>query len=171
MLHGDATRGKALQNEAAWHTHIAAREVSGASADHIYRKAEDTLAERLRRRPAKPMGSPRVGSNPTGVDSLKQKHDNRSTLVLATRQRLAWVQNAACRSRREAGACKSRCGGRSCSTEGHAMGGKSARLGYSRQAWPNRQALAAHSRSISGLVVEYIVAIDVTRDRFPADAS
>ena len=29
--------------------------------------AEDTLAERLRRRPAKPMGSPRVGSNPTGV--------------------------------------------------------------------------------------------------------
>ena len=31
-------------------------------------QAEDTLAERLRRRPAKPMGSPRVGSNPTGVD-------------------------------------------------------------------------------------------------------
>ena len=27
----------------------------------------DTLAERLRRRPAKPMGSPRVGSNPTGA--------------------------------------------------------------------------------------------------------
>ena len=27
----------------------------------------DTLAERLRL-PAKPMGSPRVGSNPTGVD-------------------------------------------------------------------------------------------------------
>ena len=32
--------------------------------------AQDTLAERLRRRPAKPMGSPRVGSNPTGVDIL-----------------------------------------------------------------------------------------------------
>ena len=30
----------------------------------------DTLAERLRRRPAKPMGSPRVGSNPTGVDLI-----------------------------------------------------------------------------------------------------
>ena len=30
----------------------------------------------------KPMGSPRVGSNPTGVDSIKQKHDNRSTPVL-----------------------------------------------------------------------------------------
>lgn len=30
----------------------------------------DTLAEWLRRRPAKPMGSPRVGSNPTGVDSV-----------------------------------------------------------------------------------------------------
>ena len=29
----------------------------------------DTLAEWPRRRPAKPMGSPRVGSNPTGVDS------------------------------------------------------------------------------------------------------
>ena len=29
--------------------------------------ATDTLAERLRRRPAKPMGSPRVGSHPTGV--------------------------------------------------------------------------------------------------------
>ena len=27
----------------------------------------DTLAEWLRRRPTKPMGSPRVGSNPTGV--------------------------------------------------------------------------------------------------------
>ena len=27
----------------------------------------DILAEWLRRRPAKPMGSPRVGSNPTGV--------------------------------------------------------------------------------------------------------
>ena len=31
--------------------------------------AEDTLAEWSRRRPAKPMGSPRVGSNPTGVVS------------------------------------------------------------------------------------------------------
>ena len=31
------------------------------------RFTDDTLAERLRRRPAKPMGSPRVGSNPTGV--------------------------------------------------------------------------------------------------------
>ena len=33
--------------------------------------AKDTLAERLRRRPAKPMGSPRVGSNPTGVDLIR----------------------------------------------------------------------------------------------------
>ena len=32
--------------------------------------ATDTLAERLRRRSAKPMGSPRVGSNPTGVDLM-----------------------------------------------------------------------------------------------------
>ena len=38
---------------------------------HIYRQTSvssmDTLAEWLRRWPAKPMGSPRVGSNPTGV--------------------------------------------------------------------------------------------------------
>ena len=33
--------------------------------DHI---SIDTLAEWLRRRPAKPMGSPCVGSNPTGVE-------------------------------------------------------------------------------------------------------
>ena len=36
--------------------------------------AEDTLAERLRRRPAKPMGSPRVGSNPTGVDFCEKAY-------------------------------------------------------------------------------------------------
>ena len=36
--------------------------------------AEDTLAERLRRRPAKPMGSPRVGSNPTGVDVCEKAY-------------------------------------------------------------------------------------------------
>ena len=30
-------------------------------------RVNDTLAEWLRRRPAKPMGSPHVGSNPTGV--------------------------------------------------------------------------------------------------------
>ena len=38
------------------------------AADWLIDCAEDTLAERLRRRPAKPTGSPRVGSNPTGVD-------------------------------------------------------------------------------------------------------
>ena len=32
-----------------------------------WKRTWDTLAERLRRRPAKPMGSARVGSNPTGV--------------------------------------------------------------------------------------------------------
>ena len=36
-------------------------------ASMVGRNVKDTLAERLRRRPAKPMGSPRVGSNPTGV--------------------------------------------------------------------------------------------------------
>ena len=34
----------------------------------------DTLAERLRRRPAKPMGSPRVGSNPAGVAVIYGVH-------------------------------------------------------------------------------------------------
>jgi hypothetical protein len=33
------------------------------------------------------------------------------------------------------------------------------------------QAVIAEARSISGLVAEYIVAIDVTRVRFPADAT
>ena len=37
----------------------------------LLRVTRDTLAERLRRRPAKPMGSPRVGSNPTGVVLVK----------------------------------------------------------------------------------------------------
>ena len=36
-------------------------------SEHSSQKSDDTLAEWLRRRPAKPMGSPRVGSNPTGV--------------------------------------------------------------------------------------------------------
>ena len=40
----------------------------GANRSDVPRNAAmDTLAEWLRRRPAKPMGSPRVGSNPTGV--------------------------------------------------------------------------------------------------------
>ena len=39
----------------------------GRSAGDSHIANMDTLAEWLRRRPAKPMGSPRVGSNPTGV--------------------------------------------------------------------------------------------------------
>ena len=38
--------------------------------DQTMENFSDTLAEWLRRRPAKPMGSPCVGSNPTGVDSV-----------------------------------------------------------------------------------------------------
>ena len=37
----------------------------------------DTLAEWLRRRPAEPMGSPRVGSNPTGVDGIACGRDEK----------------------------------------------------------------------------------------------
>ena len=44
----------------------------GISASHdtlrTFARAEDTLAEWLRRRPAKPVGSAREGSNPSGVD-------------------------------------------------------------------------------------------------------
>ena len=54
------------------------------------RGIKDTLAERLRRRPAKPMGSPRVGSNPTGVDLLQ------------------------CRNRRPSGDCQQRSGKHIC---------------------------------------------------------
>ena len=42
---------------------------AGARAFTFQTCTNDTLAERLRRRPAKPMGSPCVGSNPTGVVS------------------------------------------------------------------------------------------------------
>ena len=48
-------------------------EVEQGKTEHTYHAASatnDTLAEWLRRRPAKPMGFPRVGSNPTGVDCL-----------------------------------------------------------------------------------------------------
>ena len=41
---------------------------------HVPLLPSDTLAEWLRRRPAKPMGSPRVGSNPTGVDLWQCRH-------------------------------------------------------------------------------------------------
>ena len=44
----------------------------------------DTLAERLRRRPAKPMGSPRVGSNPTGVVLWWQNSDIAETTTCST---------------------------------------------------------------------------------------
>ena len=42
----------------------------GAYRHMTVQPISDTLAERLRRRPAKPMGSPRMGSNPTGVVSF-----------------------------------------------------------------------------------------------------
>jgi hypothetical protein len=46
--------------------------VLGASACawefNPWQHAEGSLAERLRRRPAKPTGFPHVGPNPTGVD-------------------------------------------------------------------------------------------------------
>ena len=42
----------------------------------------DTLAERLRRRPAKPMGSPCVGSNPTGVVFYSHSEEDPSSQPL-----------------------------------------------------------------------------------------
>ena len=39
----------------------------GSKFEILQSRTDDTLAERSRRRPAKPMGSPHVGSNPRGV--------------------------------------------------------------------------------------------------------
>ena len=48
-------------------------------------RAHDTLAEWSRRRPAKPMGSPRVGSNPTGVVVCARVCTNRVSRAQPTR--------------------------------------------------------------------------------------
>ena len=40
---------------------------NSANKNYKFCSSSDTLAEWLRRRPAKPMGSPRAGSNPAGV--------------------------------------------------------------------------------------------------------
>ena len=53
---------------AVWRSTMGAVLRPTASAAAVAGANKDTLAERLRRRPAKPMGSPGVGSNPTGVD-------------------------------------------------------------------------------------------------------
>ena len=51
----------------------------------------DTLAERLRRRPAKPTGSPRVGSNPTGVVFIPCATE----LLMSVRQLVFAIHDAA----------------------------------------------------------------------------
>ena len=56
-----ANRGKARCNSVLCSQHF------GSVSEILNSRTDDTLAERSRRRPAKPMGSPRVGSNPTGV--------------------------------------------------------------------------------------------------------
>ena len=75
---------------------------------------KDTLAERLRRRPAKPMGSPRVGSNPTGVDLLQYRNRPPSGVAqragLCYRGRGALVSDAARRRSRSSGAARARIG-------------------------------------------------------------
>jgi hypothetical protein len=57
-----------------------------AQQKHLVLHSRDTLAERLRRRPAKPMGSPRVGSNPTGVVFPEVQS-------AASGERQAWLQS------------------------------------------------------------------------------
>ena len=49
---------------------------------------DDTLAEWLRRRPAKPMGSPCVGSNPTGVVCPRMHARRRDNASLTVHRRL-----------------------------------------------------------------------------------
>ena len=51
----------------------------------------DALAEWLRRRPAKPMGSPRVGSNPTGVAAHRTAFLSLSPVIVAPLLRFAMV--------------------------------------------------------------------------------
>ena len=75
-------------------------------AHHSAWEACDTLAERLRRRPAKPMGSPRVGSNPTGValqrSPLLTIVSTARTMVTGRRRALPsaeltqWLMTASC---------------------------------------------------------------------------
>ena len=52
----------------------------------------------------------------------------------------------------------------------HPQGHRPARTNPDHASRPVHVLELCHARSISGLVVEYIVAIDVTRVRFPADA-
>ena len=59
------------------------------------RFSQDTLAEWLRRRPAKPMGSPCVGSNPTGVvvafvRSLRRRVAGQRTAVRVSARVALW---------------------------------------------------------------------------------
>ena len=70
----------------------------------------DTLAEWSRRRPAKPMGSPRVGSNPTGVDfksaSVSDLEGSRWSFYL---ERVGWIWKEKKRTRRLRHYCRTRC--------------------------------------------------------------
>ena len=55
---------------------------------------QDTLAEWLRRRPAKPMGSPRVGSNPTGVELERRCFSQTNQTVPRAKVTLAGLEPA-----------------------------------------------------------------------------
>ena len=56
--------------------------------------AQDTLAEWLRRRPAKPMGSPRVDSNPTGVELERRCFSQTNQTVPRAKVTLAGLEPA-----------------------------------------------------------------------------
>ena len=53
--------------------------------------ARDTLAEWLRRRPAKPMGSPRVGSNPLADFSINRISEG--FLIMARDALAEWLRH------------------------------------------------------------------------------
>ena len=71
------------------HSYACCETASCATIMASFGFADDTLAERLRRRPAKPMGSPRVGSNPTGVVSADLRFPRACMSWLAAREILA----------------------------------------------------------------------------------
>ena len=75
------------------------RELSLILRKHVYvvyprNVTQDTLAERLRRRPAKPIGSPRVDSNPTGAELERQCFSQTNQTVPRAKVTLAGLEPA-----------------------------------------------------------------------------
>ena len=102
--------------------------------------ASDTLAEWLRRRPAKPMGSPRAGSNPAGVGFLT----SHVSPCRGMRHKLCWRANGHMipRARVAVSACATQLVGASATSQGESyktwrrvMGSWNDRMASAREIW------------------------------------